>query len=545
MFRDRAARITEQMATRYGTHPALRMWHVSNELGCHVGRCYCDVSAAAFRGWLEERYGTLDALNRAWGTNFWSQRYHRWVDIQPPRRAPTWLNPTHQLDFARFSSDEVLALYTNERDILARITPTIPVTTNFVGRPAAEYWSVADEVDVLAMDHYLDSSNPRAHVELAFTADLSRGLAGGEPWLLMEHSTSAVNWQPRNRAKLPGELIRNSLQHVGRGSDGAMFFQWRASAAGAEKYHSAMVPHAGTDTKVWRDVVALGDALGRLDEVVGSRVEASVGMVLDFENWWYHDLASHPSSAVSYIEMPHALHEVLWDAGITVDVVRPGAALDGYDLVLVPTLTLVRDRDAEVIDRFVAGGGTALVTYFSGIVDELDHVRLGGYPGAFRDLLGIVTEEFHPLQEGEVVHLDNGATATLWTEHTHKVGSKIVASYVDGPVAGSPAITRHEHGDGVAWYLGTRIDAEGLAALVREIVAECGIEPVVADLPAGVEAVRRRHEGADAASFVFVVNHTDHHIHIDLPGTDLLHDHGQVDRHHIKSGTVSVIREAT
>ncbi len=542
IFRRRAGILTEQIAARYADHPALRMWHVGNEFGCHVPQCFCDVSAAAFRVWLEERYGTLDALNDAWGTSFWSQRYHAWEEIHPPRTAPTWQNPTQQLDHHRFSSDELLDVYRNERDILATHTPTIPITTNFVTttrRPIVDYWRWAEHVDVVASDHYLLVHLLRPEVELAFCADMSRGLAGGEPWLLMEHSTSAVNWQPRNRPKAPGEMMRNSFQHVARGSDGAMFFQWRQSKAGAEKYHSAMVPHAGTDSRVWREVVELGDALGRLDEVVGSRVEASVAIVFDFEAWWNAEMDSHPTDAIRYRDLAQRIHRALWDAGITVDLVRPGAALDAYELVVVPTLSIVSDAAAEVIERFVADGGHALVSYFSGIADEHDHIRLGGYPGAFRELLGIRTEEFHPLLEQETVTLDSGATADLWTEHTELEGAQAFASYADGPLAGGPAITRHPAGSGVAWYLGTRLADDDLAVFVDRIVAEAGVHPVLPELPAGVEATRRR---SGPTTFVTVVNHTDDDVSLPVAGTELL-SLRMGDHHTVRAGDVAVIRE--
>ncbi len=249
------------MAERYRDHPALALWHVSNELGCHNARCYCDVSAAAFRTWLRDRYDDdVAQLNDAWGTAFWSQRYDDFEQVLPPRVAPAHANPTQQLDFARFSSDQLLDNFVVERDVLHRLSPGVPVTTNFmVMRQTTEmdYLRWGRELDVVSNDHYLIAAEAGGHRELAFSADLTRGTAGGKPWLLMEHSTSAVNWQPRNRAKSPGEMIRNSLSHVARGADAVLFFQWRASRAGAEKFHSGLLPHAGTDTRQWREVVEL------------------------------------------------------------------------------------------------------------------------------------------------------------------------------------------------------------------------------------------------------------------------------------------------
>ncbi len=543
VFRDKALALVEAVAGRYAGHPALVLWHVSNELGCHNAHCYCDVSAAAFRRWLRDRYGDLDALNAAWATAFWSQRYGDWEQILPPRVAPAILNPTQQLDFRRFSSDELLAHYRAERDVLRRITPDVPVTTNFMVNDhfdAVDYRTWAPEMDVVSNDHYLRAADPDAQIELAMSADATRALADGGPWLLMEQATSAVNWQPRNVAKLPGQLLRNSLQHVARGADGICFFQWRASRAGAEKFHSGLVPHAGTDTKVWREVVELGRVLDTLGEVAGTRVESDVAMLFDWEAWWAAELDSHPSVDVRYTDVPQQYYRAFWNAGVTVDVTHPDTDLGRYRLVVVPTLYLVHDAAAAALRRYVDGGGSVVVTYFSGIVDGNDHIRLGGYPGAFRDLLGVSVEEFFPLRTGETVHLDDGASADVWTEWLHPRGADVVASYVDGPLPGVPAVTRHRSGSGTAWYVGSRLDAKGVQGIVDRVLGEAGVEPVT-QAPPGVEVVRRAGGGR---SYLFVLNHTADDVAVDARGDELLsgrHCDGLLD---VPAGTVAVVREA-
>ncbi|WBB70155.1 beta-galactosidase [Micromonospora sp. WMMD812] len=541
IFRERSLALVEAVAGRYADHPAVVMWHVSNELGCHNAHCYCDVSAEAFRSWLRDRYGDLDGLNEAWGTAFWSQRYGDWAEINPPRTAPTFANPTQQLDFLRFSSDEQRAQLRAEREVLDRLVAQ-PVTTNFMigtGVKYLDYHSWADDVDLVSNDHYLTAADPRAHVGLALSADHTRGVARGEPWLLMEHSTSAVNWQPRNVAKAPGQLRRNSLAHVARGADGVLFFQWRASRAGAEKFHSALVPHAGPDTKVFREVCRLGADLAALAEVRGSRVDAEVAILFDYEAWWGVELDSHPSVDVTYLDRLGALYDSLWRAGITADIVHPSTDLDGYRLVVVPTLYLVRDADAAALRRFVEAGGTALVTYFSGVVDEHDHVRLGGYPGAFRELLGVRTEEFFPLREGEQVRLDDGATADVWTEWLHAEGAEVLAAYADGPLPGVAAVTRNPVGEGAAWYVGTRLDQPATDRLVARLVAESGVRPAAAALP-GVEVVRRRD---GERSWLFVLNHTDDEVRLPAAGVELLTGSRCDDELVVAAGEVAVVRE--
>jgi beta-galactosidase len=512
-YREAAVRLVEALAGRYGEHPALAMWHVNNEYGCHVAQCFCDTSAAAFRDWLQRRYGDLDGLNAAWGTAFWSQRYYDWEEVGPPRLAPTFANPAQQLDYKRFSSDELLACFEVEREVLRRVTPDVPVTTNFMVPRfrGADYWAWAPRQDIVTNDHYLVATDGDPALQIALAGDVTRGLAVGRPWLLMEHSTSAVNWQPVNLAKQPGQMRRNSLAHVARGSDGAMFFQWRASRAGAEKFHSGMVPHAGTDTKVWREVVQLGGDLGRLAEVCGSRVVADVAILWDYQSWWAGELDSHPSAQATYLERVQAFHAALWHAGITADVAHPEGDLSAYRLVIVPSLYLTTDAAASNIAGF---GGHVVISYFSGIVDSNDAIRLGGYPGAFRELLGVRTEEFHPLLPGESVALDDGSRATVWTEDLRLDGAEALVRYVDGPVPGRPAVTRR----GTATYVATRLDDDATGRLLAGVCDAADVRPVVEGLPPGVEAVRRRGEH----DYLFLLNHGSEPASLSVSGLDLL-----------------------
>ncbi len=530
VFREHAMRLAGEMARRYGDHPAVRLWHVSNELGCHNGRCWCDGSAAAFRRWLASRYGDISTLNDAWGTAFWSQRYGSFDEVLPPRLTPAQPNPTQQLDFARFSSDELLSHHRAERAAIREHSDK-PVTTNFMvtsHQSEQDYFAWAPDQDVVSQDHYLDHRLADPHAEQAFTDDLTRGVAGGRPWMLMESATSAVNWQPVNIAKRPGELLLDSLRHVARGADTVGFFQWRASAAGGEKFHSALVPHAGPDSARFREVVELGAALQRIGEVAGSPVRADVALLFDWNAWWACDQESHPSEELHYLDAVLQWHRALTDLGATADVVHPGADLSGYRLVVVPTLYLVGDPLGPALELFAAGGGHVLVTYFSGIVDEADHVRLGGYPGAFRDLLGVRVEEFAPLAPGTTVALDDGSTADLWTEALELRGAQAVASFVDGPLPGTPAVTRH----GTAWYVATRLDTAATAALADRIAREAGVERAGG---AGVEVVRR-------GRYAFVLNRTGEPATVPVTGVELLSGtacHGTVT---VAPGGAAVVR---
>ncbi|GAA3432386.1 beta-galactosidase [Kutzneria kofuensis] len=541
VYRDRAIALTEKIALRYGEHPALAAWHVNNEYGCHVSRCYCDRCAEVFRDWLRARYD-LAGLNRAWGTDFWSQHYSSWEQVLPPRVTPTFQNPGQVLDFARFCSDALLDLFCAERDVLSDVTPDVPVTTNFMANwtfKALNYWHWAAEVDFVSNDHYTRAEDPERHIELALSADLVRGLSRGEPWLLMEHSTSAVNWQPRNFAKLAGELRRNSFSHLARGADGTLFFQWRQSRAGAERFHSAMLPHAGEDTKVFREVTQVGEEYQRLSELLGSTVDAQVALVYDFESAWAAEQPAHPTSDFDYYGTVLGVYRALWRVGVTVDVVPPSADLSGYRLVVAPSLYQVTDNEARWLEDYVRAGGHAVVTWFSGIADENSRVRLGGYPGAFRELLGVRVEEFFPLPVGDNVKLTGGLSATTWSELLHPNGCEVISSYVDGDLRGVPAVTRNVFGDGVAWYLATTLDPDSAVTMFADVLAGAGVEPVTT-APSGVEVVRRRGE---RISWLVAINHTGTDVVLPVEGVELISGVETSGGLPVPAGGVAVVRE--
>lgn len=548
VYRRLASRLVSALAERYGTHPALELWHINNEYGCHVSRCYCDVSAEAFRGWLAARYGTIDALNAAWGTAFWSQRYSEFAEVYPPRAAPTFKNPTQVLDFDRFSSDELLDCFRMEKAILRAATPEVPVTTNFMGFfKGVDYWKWANEVDVVSDDCYPDPADPESPAYAAMVRDLVRSLGGGRSWLLMEQAPSAVNWRRRNAAKPAGMNRALSYQSVARGADGILYFQWRQAAAGAEKFHSGMLPHVGTDTRVWREVERLGAELGELGAVVGTRVAADVAIVFDWDSWWSIEQEATPSD-ISYVQHVFAWYRELYRRTVTVDFVRPTDDLGRYRAVIVPSLFVASDEARRNLDAYARGGGRLLVTFQSAITDPNCHITPGGYLGELAETLGVRVEEFAPPAGSELAgsgladpvpivlggSLIQSAEASLWSEYFHASGATVIASFEGGELAGWPAITRNEHEKGRAWYTATLPLKEGMRALLDDVLGDAGVSGVLAEPVPGVEAVRR-------GEWVFLVNHGTAEASVALAGSDILAGEPTAPIHVLEPRGVAVI----
>ncbi|MEU1715831.1 beta-galactosidase, partial [Nocardiopsis dassonvillei] len=318
-YREASVRIARALAERYSGHPALRLWHVHNEYGTWS---HSEHTAGAFRDWLRGRHVDLDRLNAAWTTAFWSQHYSEWEQIQPPRATQYLPNPAHVLDFRRFLSDAMLDHFLSQRDVLRAVRPDVPVTTNlaFGDWVPVDPWRWAEHLDLVAVDDYPDRTGQGGAEQTAFAADLARSWAErvpgpGRPWLLMEQAAGVTYTGEVTRPKAPGETARHSLAHVARGSRGAMFFQWRASRGGAEQWHSGMVPHAGPDSRIFREVCELGSVLPRVAEARDADVVADAALTWDPECWWALGSPSLPARGVDYLEAARQVHRVLWRGG--------------------------------------------------------------------------------------------------------------------------------------------------------------------------------------------------------------------------------------
>jgi beta-galactosidase len=529
-YRRLAAQMASRLAERYGSHPALLIWHVSNEYGGSArdgGACYCDTCAVAFRVWLHQRYASLDDLNRRWWTTFWSHTYTDWDQIDPPYADGETLTAPLAIDYRRFQTESNLDCFTLEREAIRRHSPDVPITTNMMGAyPHLDYRVWAPEVDVIAWDCYpWPSADPG---DVAFLHDLNRGLKDGQPFLLLEQTPSSQNWQPVNQLKRPGVLRLWSYLAVAHGAESVMYFQWRRGRGGCEKFHGAVVEHHGDPSaRVFREVAALGEELERLgDRTLGASTPARVAIVFDWDTWWALDNAVGPIVDKAYVATVRKHYRALWRRNVSVDVVFQDSDLSAYAVVVAPMLHLLKSGFAERVEAVVASGGSFLTTYFSGVVDETD-LAFEGAPGPLRRVLGLHVEEVDALYEGQTNRIVTADASGVFScgrlcDLVVLEGAEALATYGDDFYAGRPVLTRHAVGQGHAYYLASDPEDAFLDRFYADLLAQHEVRAPL-EAPPGVEvAVREGGQGR----LLFVLNHTRAPTQLQLvcPCHDLLRD---------------------
>lgn len=529
VYRQKVQAINSELAARYAHHPAVIGWHISNEYG---GECHCDHCQTAFRGWLQRRYGTLEQLNHAWWSNFWSHTYTDWSQVVSP--SPQGEASIHglNLDWRRFMTDQVTDFCAQEIKPLKAVNPQLPATTNFMEYfYDYDYWKLSQVLDFISWDSYPTWHNEQDETRLAcYTAmyhDLMRTLKQGKPFVLMESTPGATNWQPTSKLKKPGMHILSSLQAVAHGADAVQYFQWRKSRGSVEKFHGAVVDHVGhLDTRIGREVTELGRMLAAMTPVLGSRVEAKVAIIFDWESRWAMDNAQGPRNIGLHYERTVTEHyQTFWEQGVAVDVINADSDLSGYSLVIAPMLYMVRDGFAERVEQYLRQGGQFVASYWTGIVNESDLCHLGGFPGPLRPLLGIWAEEIDSLTDeesngvralkGNQLGLQGPYQARELCEHIHLEGATALAVYESDFYADQPAVTVNAVGDGQAWYIASRNDQTFHRDFYGALITRLALPRALAvDLPPGVTA-HRRTDGEQ--SFIFLQNFSARRHQVALP----------------------------
>lgn len=528
-YRKYAQALAGKLAERYQAYDNIVAWHISNEYG---GECYCENCERAFRKWLQKKYQTIDAVNEAWDTAFWGHTFYDFEDIVLPNMLSEHFavnRTTFQgisLDYRRFNSESILDCYRLEYDAIHTITPHIPITTNLMGNyQPLDYQMWAKYMDFVSWDNY-PAYNDTLEVT-SFKHDLMRGLKQGKSFALMEQTPSVTNWHPYNALKRPGVMRLWSYQAVAHGSDTIMFFQIKRSIGACEKYHGAVIDHAGHEnTRVFREIAALGTELDKIGSLtLGARTDSKAAIVFDWDNWWATDYSAGPSINLHYCDEILHYYKAFNNLNIPVDLISVEDDLSAYRVVIAPVLYMVKPGYDGKIRRFVQEGGTFLTTFFSGYVDDHDLVTVGGYPGKLRDILGIWVEEEDALPEEEHNSFTYKGTtypASLLCDLLHTEGAQPLAAYEQDFYAGMPALTRNDYGKGTAYYVATRSNADFYRTLIAEICADADICPII-DTPDYIEVTRRAN---DNGTFLFFLNHDEqsHDITLNCTGRDILTD---------------------
>jgi beta-galactosidase len=517
-YREKCITINTKLAERYKDHPALIMWHVSNEY--NGNDCHCNLCYDAFQEWLKKRYNNdIDQLNAAYWTSFWSHTFPDWNYIEPTDSSIHGL----MLDWKRFKTAQTIDFFNTESTPLKQITPHIPITTNFMTESdTLDYWAFSRAVDVVSWDSY-----PRWHetesdsleaTRIAFNHDLCRTMKGGKPWMLMESVPSIPTRGCIKKIKEPGMHLLSSIQAIAHGSDTVQYFQWRKSRGGIEKLHGAVVDHVGHEnTRVFKEVSEVGNVLSKLDSVVGSCVKTEVALIFDWENEWAINTgaAVYLGKNTKYREECLSHYTPFWEKGIPMDIIDQTCDLTQYKLIIAPMIYMLRPGFANRLKAFVDAGGTAVTTYWSAVVNESDLCFLGGVPGKdLKEVFGVWEEETQTYFPNEKISIKSNEKNYLGIKGKynavdicsiiHTNNAEVLCTYNDDFFADKPAITVNNYGQGKAYYQACRMQPDFHSMFYNKVIDSLNINPAIkADLPDGVTAQRRTN---DEQNFIFLMN---------------------------------------
>ncbi|MBQ8782208.1 MAG: beta-galactosidase [Clostridia bacterium] len=511
VYREKVQNINRRLAERYKNHPAVKMWHISNE---YCGECHCDLCQQAFRDWLKVEYhNSLDELNFKWWNGFWSHQVTDWSQINSPKFRGENHVSAMKLAWRRFVTDSHISFFENEIAPLREITPDIPVTTNFMKLyDGIDYQKFAKKLDLVSWDNYPAwdrGYNEKEACDTAFVHDAFRTMGGGKPFFMMESTPSLVNWHNVNKLPRPGRQELSSIQAVAHGADSVQYFQWRKSRGGHEKYHGAVVDHCGHEnTRVFKEVSHLGEVLEKLSDVVGEECNSQVAVVADWENSWaVKYFCGYNNDHRDYFDECIKWYKAFWKKGVSVDVISMEDDFSEYKLVVAPFLYMLKDGTKERIESYVKNGGNFVTTYLSCLVDKDDLCYLGGFPADnLKDIFGIWCEETDSLPDtmkNSVSYSGKSYDVVKVCDLIHSNGATVLGEYEEDFYKNRPAVTVNNYGNGKAYYVAFRNDGDFADEFCNKLSGEASITPDCS-IKAG-EGISVRKRG----NLIFVMNFAD------------------------------------
>ena len=516
VYREKVHAIDKKLAERFGKHPAVMLWHISNEFG---GECHCPLCQAKFREWLKEKYGTIENLNKRWCTTFWSHRYNSFDQIESPSTKGE--NELHalKLDWKRFVTYQTIDFIKNEVDAIREGGSELPVTANLMyDYDGLDYKKFKDVLDVVSWDNYPSWHKKEEYltaVDAEMQHDLMRSIRK-EPFLLMESCPSATNWKPINKLKKPGMHLAASLQAVAHGSDSVLYFQLRQSQGASEKFHGAVIDHyGGDDTRVFREVTEVGEALEQIQETVGTSMRSQAAVLYDRENdWAIADVQGPRNVDMHYREAVQKNYRALREQGLNVDVIAMEHSLSDYKVLAAPMAYMFNDGYEEKLRTYVENGGTLVLSYWSGLVDGTDRCFLGGTPYGLMDVAGLRSTETDALYDWEENHaipeagshlgISNVYTCKNLCELVKVSDAEVLMRYGEDFYQGYPVLTHKAFGKGHVYYVCADMEIGFYQDFYGRVAAEAGLKSPIEIIPEGVSVTVRENEDTE---YLFIQNY--------------------------------------
>lgn len=507
VYREKVHIMNKKLAEEVAVHPGVILMHISNELG---GECHCPLCQEAFRGWLKEKYQTIENLNDRWCTTFWSHTYQKFDQIESPSRIGETQLHGLNLDWKRFVTHQTIDFLRQEVAALREGGSELPVTANlmhFFG--GLDYFKLAKEIDVVSWDTY-PTWYKKPLIDIAYDNgmchDLMRSLKR-KPFFQMESCPTSTNWQSVSKLKKPGMLFAQSMQAIAHGGEGALYFQIRQSRGASEKFHGAVIDHyGGEDTRVFREVSEVGAALKELKELAGTTTRSQVAMIYDWDSQWAMEDSQGPrNKGLHYMETMLKYYRGFRKQGLNVDLIDMTCDLDAYKILAMPMVYMFKEGFAEKVRTFVENGGILITSYWSGIVDDTDRCYLGGTPHGLMDVLGLRSTEIDGLYDWEenqmVPETGNqlGLTDTYICKNLCDLvelrGAKPLMTYGSDFYQGYPCLTVNTFEKGNAWYVAADADEKFYADFLGKVVKDsCVSSGISEEIPDALEITVRERD---------------------------------------------------